>query len=289
LWRCNLVVTVSGVVDYVYVESRGAHCHHAVGSFDALVGKHREIWIGSDGSGLIRETSGPVGFFTSEGEARWRAAGSPNLEGSGIDLFAPGCLGLGRQELAKLPPDPARLGSELSRRGPLTLQRVYNLLGEALVEPELCRAVYELARRLDHMEELGETRDQLGRPGRGLARVEHGDRVEAIFDSDTSELISYQRFLADPSHGYAPAGTLVSWAAFIRRELVDSLPAGIPPVPGPPCSPPGGGRGTVIEPGFHLGTGYFDDLEPQLEGWLARGVITDAQYRAVKDRELPDS
>ena len=33
-------------VDYVYVESRGAHGHHAVGTFEAFVGSHREIWIG---------------------------------------------------------------------------------------------------------------------------------------------------------------------------------------------------------------------------------------------------
>ena len=138
-------------MDYIYVESRGAHGHHAVGSFDAFVGSHREIWIGSDCSGLIRETSGPVSFFGAEGEARWRAAGSPDLESSGIDLL------------------------------------------------------------------------------------------------------------------------------------------GTPPVPGPPCSPQGSGRGTVIERGFLLGTGYFEDLEPQLEEWLARGVITDAQYHAVKDRDLPDS
>jgi hypothetical protein len=278
-----MAVTVS-CVEYVYVESHGAHGHHAVGSFDAFVGSHREIWVGSDCSGLIRETRGPVSFFTAEGEARWRAAGSPDLEGSGIDLFAPGCIGTHRFELAGLPLEPTQLASELSRRVPLTLHRVHNLLGESLVEPDLCHAVYEVASRLDHIEVLDATSDEVGRPGRGLARVEHGERVEVVFDRDASELLGYRQFLVDPEHGYAPVGTLVSWAAFIRRELVDSLPAGIPPVPGPPCSPPGGGRGTVIEPGFLLGTGYFEDLEPQLEEWLADGVITDAQYRAVKDR-----
>ena len=45
----------------------------------------------------------------------------------------------------------------------------------------------------------------------------------------------------------------------------------------------------MIEPGFLLGTGYFNELEPQLEEWLAHGVITDAQYHAVKDRDLLDS
>jgi hypothetical protein len=276
-------------VDYVYVESRGAHGHHVVGSFDAVVESHRETWIGSDCSGLIRETSGPVSFFTADGGARWRAAGSPDLESSGIDLFAPACMGPQRWDLADLPLDPTRLAGELSRRVPLTLHRVFNLLGESLVEADLCRAVYEVAARLDDVEVLGEASDQLGRAGRGLARVEHGERVEVIFDQDAHELLGYQLFLVDPAHGYAPVGTLVSWCAYTRRELVDSLPAGTPPVPGPPCSPPGGGRGTVIQGGFFLGTGYFEDLEPQLDEWLARGVITDAQYRAAKERDLPDS
>jgi hypothetical protein len=38
-----------------------------------------------------------------------------------------------------------------------------------------------------------------------------------------------------------------------------------------------------------LGTGYFEDLKPQLEEWVGRGIITRAQYRAVMERDLPDS
>jgi hypothetical protein len=30
----------------------------------------------------------------------------------------------------------------------------------------------------------------------------------------------------------------------------------------------------VIRPGLVLGTGYFIDLKPQLDQWLADGVIT---------------
>jgi hypothetical protein len=50
------------MVDYEYVQSRGAHGVHSYGQFDAFVGSQREIWIGSDGSGLIRETGGPASF-----------------------------------------------------------------------------------------------------------------------------------------------------------------------------------------------------------------------------------
>ncbi len=159
--------------DYVYVESRGAHGHHAVGIFDAFVGSHREIWIGSDGSGLIRETHGPVSFFTEAGRAQWEAAGSPDLEGSGIDLFAPGCLGRARARLAALPSDRAALASALTVHSPLTLHDVSQLLGEALVEPEF-RAVYELAAQLPDVEVLPAINDQLGRNGHGLRRIEDG-------------------------------------------------------------------------------------------------------------------
>src|ERR1019366_5415551 len=87
--------TTAGIeaVDYEYVQSCGAHGVHAHGQFDAFVGSQREIWIGSDGSGLIRGTSGPASFFTEDGRARWEAADSRELtHGPSVDLFAPGCL-----------------------------------------------------------------------------------------------------------------------------------------------------------------------------------------------------
>ena len=111
-----------------------------------------------------------------------------------------------------------------------------------------------------------------------------------IFDRDASELLAYQRFLADPSARVRPSGDVgvvgrvhpprVGRRRFRRaRHRSQARHA----------RPPAAGRGTLIERGFLLGTGYFEELEPQLEEWLARGVITAAQYRAVKDRDLPDS
>jgi hypothetical protein len=89
--------------------------------------------------------------------------------------------------------------------------------------------------------------------------------------------------LADPDAGYAPPGALVGWTSYLSRGIVDSLPQGTPPVPEPPCIPPGSGRGTVIEPGFSLSTGYFTDLAPHLANWRESGVITEAQYDKLKD------
>jgi hypothetical protein len=274
------------LVDYEYTRSSGGHGHHAVGVFDAFVGSQREIWIGNDGSGLIREASGPASFFTEEGRGRWKAAGSPKLtHGPSIDLFAPGCLPGARARRARVARHPDGLEAGLSARQPLTLHAVQGLLGEAVVEPEFCQAVYEIARRLPGAEVLDRISDQLGRAGHGLARTEHAHRVELIFSPDSSQLLAYQHFLAEPQP-FAPAGTLRSWSAFLSRRIVVGLPPEIPPVPQPPCVPPGSGRGFVIRPDFHVGTGYVDDPLAQLAELRTQGVLTEAEYESAKANAL---
>jgi Short C-terminal domain len=273
-------------VDYEYTQSRGAHGHHAVGVFDALVGSEREIWIGSDGSGLIRSTSGPASFFTPEGKMRWEAAGSPKLtHGPSIDLFAPGCLPGSRARRARLVAHPDRLEAALSSRQPLTLRAVQDLLGETVVEADFCRAIYELARQLSGIQEVESISDQLGRAGPGLVRVENVHRVELIFSPEISQLLAYQHFLSEPQP-FAPAGMLHSWSAFLARQLVAGLPAEVPPVPQLPCVPPGAGRGFVIRPGFLISTGYVNDPLPQLAELRAQGVLTDEEYESAKANAL---
>jgi len=210
-------------VDYVYVRSQGAHGWHLVGRFEAFVGSAREIWIGSDGSGAIREASGPVSFFTSEGRARWEAAGSPELaRGPVVEFYGPGELS---DRTRRLPSDPVALAATLAAGPPFTLKAAYHLLGETLVSAEFTRVVFDVAMAVEAVETLDVVADQLGRHGHGLAAIEHGERLELIFDEQTTTLLGHQRFLADPSHGYAPVGTLVSWQAYLDRRRLDTLPA----------------------------------------------------------------
>ena len=269
------------VVDFEYTRSQGAHGHHRVGVFDAFVGSDREIWIGSDGSGLIRETSGPVRFFTEAGRAEWEAAGSPRLEhGPAIDLFAPGCLGGSRTRRARLERDPEGLTAALKKHV-RTLHDVQELLGEADAEVAFCETVYSVACQLPGVEVVPELSDQLGRVGRGLARVEHMERIELIFATDCSELLAYQWFLAD-AQPFAPAGALHSWSAFLQRAVVDDLPNDVPAIPELPCEPPYSGRGFSIRPGFSVTTGYVSDAVAQLVKLRDQGVITDAEHDSAK-------
>jgi hypothetical protein len=224
-------------VDFVYVSSRGAYRVFAGNRFEALVGSAREIWIGSDGSGMIKEARGPVNFFTQEQRARWEADDRRYMPGEGVDVFGPGGLSGSRAQLAKLPSDPDALASVLTERGPLTLRHVRGLLGEVLVSREFCSALYTVAKQLPDVRVLDRVSDQLGRTGHGLARVEHGERIELIFDDQTREMLAYQEFMADRIQDYAPVGALVGWCGYTSRQLVDSLPEGMPPLPTHPFSP----------------------------------------------------
>jgi hypothetical protein len=269
------------VVDFEYIRSQGAHGHHRVGVFDAFVGSIREIWVGSDASGLIRGAGGPVSFFTGAGRAEWEAAGSPALEyGPSVDLFAPGCLGGSRMRRAWLERDPDGLTAAVNKRV-RTLHDVQELLGEAVVEAEFCEMVYRVACDLADVEVVPELSDQVGRVGRGLARVEHEERCELIFAADCGELLGYQWFLAEPMR-FAPAGTLHSWSAFLERAIVDHLPDDIPVIPKLPCEPPNAGRGFPIRPGFNVMTGYVSDAVAQLVKLRDQGTISHAEYDSAK-------
>jgi hypothetical protein len=272
---------------YEHIVSRGAHGEFVNGVYERLREADREVWFGSDGSGLMTEAWIRSSFFTEDQRKAWQTArhrAAREDPTPSMDLFAAGCLPGHGPMLSKLPVDTSALASKLEARRMLTLHSIGDLIGEALVPDLLLRALHHIAARLPGAELLATATDQIGRAGHGIARVERGKRVELIFDADSFELLGSREVLVDPDAGYARTGDLVGWTSYLSRETVGSLPAGTPPVPGPPCSPPGSGRGTTIEPGFGLSTGYFTDLGPLLENWHATGVITTAQYDALKNQ-----
>jgi hypothetical protein len=289
------VVLVSGqaqrqddavALDYEYVDSFA--CYGEIGNnvFDRLAESRREVWFGDDGSGLIRSQHIRSLFFTDEQRLRWesmpnrsaREATEPSL-----DLFAAGCFHGPRKELSRLPTGRGELEDYLRARRQLTLNGIHQLCGEALVPSGVRQVFVDLAADLPDAWILSDAADQLGRPGFGVARVERNYREELIFSPDTRELLGYRQVLVAPDVAYgAPVDAVIGWTSYANRQLVDALPAGTPPVPRPPCAPPGSGRGTVIRPRFMLGTGYFTDLKPHLDQWLADGVITKADHEALQ-------
>jgi len=83
---------------------------------------------------------------------------------------------------------------------------------------------------------------------------------------------------------FAPAGTTISWRAFLKRAIVDRLPSGMPPIPlNGTNDPAGGSRRFQIRPGFTVSTGYTSDPLERLAALRDQGVISEAEYQMAKD------
>jgi len=273
----------AAVVDFEYIDSLTCYGHFSNDRFERMVQSRREVWFGSDGSGLCRSHFVRSIFFDEEQRARWEASARSAHQtpaDRSDDLFAPGCWNGPRARLAAI----SRLGSlreALERREPISLAAIKQLIGEALV-PEAQRAsFFALCAELNDAVVSHDAQDQIGRPGISVARNERGRREELIFDARTLELLGTREVLIDGASGYAPAGAIVGWSCFVDRQLVPGLPAGVPKTPGPPCVPPGSGRGTPIRPGFLLSTGYFTDVRPHADRWLREGIITQRDRAAL--------
>lgn len=219
-----------GPGQFVYTKSEGEYENTAVLDQQAInffQTQTREIWIGPDGSGRIRESDGAPRFATHADEAAWIAAGKPDLTGdrSGTnDTFGPG--GLSYLDLSKLPTDPAALKPLIEDRtiegGPPGDAETFTIIGDLLREtyasPALRSALYTVASELPGVELIGATRDHLGRSGTAVAYVSHGFRHELIFEPQTSVLLGEQTVAEN-------TGALQEWTSYLSSGVVDSTTA----------------------------------------------------------------
>jgi hypothetical protein len=234
---------------YLYVaqeEENGAYIGSPIGSCETLAPERRKIWIGTDGSGLIRETSGPGRFSSAADRALCRRmvrtygkGGARSLRfalarHTSSDWYAPRCLSLNpNNKLAwtDLSSDPrvllqqimpANNGLPPSPKDEFSMIETY--LHETDAPPEVRATLLRAVALIPGVKLLGTVRDHAGRPGIGFS-LSHG---ELIFDPETGELLGEN-------------GIVNSWIVYLRQKVVDQLP-GKPPVPfGPPCSPQGQG------------------------------------------------
>jgi hypothetical protein len=206
----------------------------------------RESWIGPNGSGRIRDTSGSVTFPTEEDRATWVAAGSPDLyENLAEDeLFDPGELMYGNH--SELPTDPEALRELIERReivgGPSgdweTFAIIGDLLRETSLQPKERAALYQVAAELPGVELVGRVMDGAGRPGVAVAYTRTNSdapsRHELIFDPTTAELLGENEVLVADSTvdvesggpgaiygSVGPAGTRTYSITYLVSGVVD--------------------------------------------------------------------
>lgn len=224
-----------------------------------FVPEEREMWLGSKGSGRVREVSGKASLLSARQRAAWVAAGSPRLPRAGrVSTKSFGKYGLGGlyfSRLSRLPTEPHRLrrwieahrslGSGLTSAGttstglpPLksghapVFGAIGSLLGDTFARPKLRAALYRVASELPGVQLLGTVTDPVGRKGVGVAYTDatHGERLELIFDPKTSTLLGERNVVTSSRRsGIAvPAGTVVGYAAHLASRVVDS--ASVPSV-----------------------------------------------------------
>ena len=246
---------------YLYVDSRNDFSH-----FTGLGGnsvcqtvavRRRQIWIGADGSGLLRETTGPE-RFTSPADRAACLQANPKWQlqsgGTSNDWFAAQCLSLGpTNDWSSLSSDPRVLLQQMRQidGGPPTPGEDFVHIGDFLREtdapPAVRATLYQAAALIPGIRLLGKVRDHDGRPGLGIAYPtqgpypSNGSTSELIFDPRTGELLAEQ--------GTGPD----YWAVYQPEQVVNGLP-GKPPAPlTPPCVNSGGTAKTF--PGGSVTTG----------------------------------
>lgn len=203
----------------------------------------RESWIGTDGSGRIREMAGPVTFLSDLDQAAWVAAGSPDLGDRGVTDESYPAGGLYYLDTSRLPADPQALRDLIEQRkivgGPKgdweTFSIVGDLLRETSIPPAVRGALYEVAADLPGVELVGKVADASGRPGVAVAYTHEGIRQEFIFDPKTAEPLGENYVLVEDStvnvesggagaiYGLVgPAGMLAFTATYLASGITNS-------------------------------------------------------------------
>jgi hypothetical protein len=260
------------VPGFEYIRSCSAHSRLFGGGADSSRGWLREVWVGKDDSGLIRSSDSPEAFFDEPERCGWQAAGSPALDSGPSDyLFAPGCLG--------------RRGRLFRGQGETReMECLYELIdtfGDAVAQPEACRAGFEAAVQLSGVQVVAEQRDQMGRVGPGLCLVGERQRIEAVFASDLSQLLGYHQVVGESDDGPAQ---LVMWTAYLQRNIEETLPADAREIPRLPCEADNS-QVLSIAPGLAIRIGATVSPPEQLEMLRAAGTITEAEHETALARQ----
>jgi hypothetical protein len=195
--------------------------------------ERRQVWIGADGSGLLRESFGTATFTSAADRSLCQAMpkGAISQPGTSSLWFAPHCFSIGpNNDVNALSTDPRELLVQMRRAdgGPRAASEDFVHVGDFLREtdarPALRAALYRAAALIPGVRLLGTVRDHLGRSGLGVAYRNH----ELIFNPRTAVLMAEQT-IGDPG-----------WTDYLASRVVNQLPRRSPLPLIPPCVNYGG-------------------------------------------------
>jgi hypothetical protein len=239
---------------YLYSDSRSDYPTFSGGCVTDEV-DHRQMWVGADGSGLVRDTEEAEQFTSLADKARC-LQDDPNMQlrpaHTDNDWYAPNCQWIVPVEIknwSDLSSDPHVLLRQFRqlREGPPTpgmdFIHIGNFLRMTNTPPRVRSALYRAAALIPGIRLLGTVQDHDGRTGLGISFPSQspftsgphappaGQTSELIFDQHSGELLGEQ--------GTRPR----FWAVYQPEKVVDTLPT--PPAQldsYPPCKTVGAGH-----------------------------------------------
>ena len=221
---------------YLYVASASTQESDAIANGKecvTYVPERREVWIGADGSGLLREGSGAATFTSAADRSLCEAMpkGTISQPATSNLWFAPHCFSIGpNNDVNALSTDPRKLLVQMRRvdGGPRSAGEDFVHVGDFLREtdarPALRAALYRAAALIPGVRLLGRVRDRLGREGLGVAYGKN----ELIFNPRTAALMGEQT-IGQPG-----------WTVYHASRVVNRLPRRSPLPLTPPCVNYGG-------------------------------------------------
>lgn len=195
--------------------------------------ERRQVWIGADGSGLLRESYGTATFTSAADRSLCDAMpkGAITQPGTSNLWFAAHCFSIGpNNDVNALSTDPRTLLVQMRHAdgGPPTAGEDFVHVGDFLREtdarPALRAALYQAAALIPGTRLLGTVRDHLGRKGLGIA---YRNQV-LILNPHTAALMAEQT-IGSPD-----------WTVYLASRVVNQLPRRSPLPLTPPCVDSGG-------------------------------------------------
>jgi hypothetical protein len=187
----------------------------------------REIWIGADGSGRLRQADGDAVFFSDAGRD------SCGLDGAGAGSSTDrtvGPDGLGVEHVDSLPTDTAALRKVVEGRASQSKRQVDaemfvvvgDLLRETAAAPRVRAALYRVAATIGGIEFLGDMTDHAGRAGVGVAHTEDGVREILVFDPATSQFLEERQVSLVAVDG-APGPIELGYSTYLASGIVPAI------------------------------------------------------------------
>lgn len=209
--------------------------------FHLLLPHETQWWIGVDGSGTQRSSTGQYEFASPNDKNIYEQAGSPPLPqphvGSDMKIEA---TSLQAMKFSDLPTDPEAIIAAIrngafygAERDPLGDIEVFRVISDGLQSPiptpEQKAGLYRAAALLSRVRLFGPLHDSLGRTGTGVGLISDGQADVLIFDTTTGTFLERSSWPVDSEGNLGKTPT--TWTTVVDESIVAR--DGVEPNPNP--------------------------------------------------------